>query len=153
VLPDGRSRLQAPTRLQALMGHGSVLVNIASPASIYPSVDLSAFNVSKAVLAMLTRCCALEWARQGIRVVGVIRGKVDTDMVKPIVEYLERNEIELNRLGRAAQPEEVAAFVSFLVGVQASFVTGSVLPIDGGELAGGGDHIVSDLFVRELTTV
>jgi NAD(P)-dependent dehydrogenase (short-subunit alcohol dehydrogenase family) len=128
---------QLTSALHKRMRHGSVVINIASPASVYPSVGLGAYNVSKAALAMLTRCFALEWARDGIRVVGVVPGKVDTEMVRPIVTYLEDHEMELNPLGRAGEPEEIAAFVSFLAGDEAALITGSLLPIDGGELTGG----------------
>jgi 3-oxoacyl-[acyl-carrier protein] reductase len=120
-------------------GGGGVVVNVSSTASLYPSVGFSAYNASKAALSMLTRTLALEWAAEGIRVVGVAPGKVDTALVAPIVTFSERHELPLNPLGRIGRPEEVADFIAYLASDRASFVTGSIVTIDGGEvLAVGG---------------
>jgi 3-oxoacyl-[acyl-carrier protein] reductase len=132
--------LTAPWHLSAglagLMPRGSVVVNLSSTAAFYPSRGLAAYNVSKAALVMLTRCCALEWAARGVRVVGIAPGKVSTEMVAPILEYLDTHGEAVNPLGRVAEPEEVASLVSYLVSEAATFVTGAVFPIDGGELCG-----------------
>lgn len=125
-------------RAKELMERGGTIVNVASTASFYPSVGLGPYNVSKAALAMLTRACALEWAPQGIRVVGVSPGKVDTAMVAPILDYLETHELPVNPLGRVSAPEEVADLIAFLVGDRAGYITGTIVPIDGGELIATG---------------
>jgi NAD(P)-dependent dehydrogenase (short-subunit alcohol dehydrogenase family) len=125
------------TRLAQLMGRGSVVINVASSAAFYPTVGLAAYNVAKAGLVMLTRGSALEWAARGIRVVGIAPGKVSTDMVAPILDYLEAHGTAVNPLGRVADPHEIAALVSFLAGNEAGYITGSVIAIDGGELCGG----------------
>jgi NAD(P)-dependent dehydrogenase (short-subunit alcohol dehydrogenase family) len=124
------------TRLVELMGSGSVVINVASSAAFYPSIGLAPYNVAKAGLVMLTRCCALEWAARGIRVVGVAPGKVSTDMVVPILDHLDAQGTAVNPLGRVAEPGEIASLVSFLAGDDAGYVTGSVIAIDGGELCG-----------------
>lgn len=121
-------------RAKDLMDRGGVIVNVASVASYFPSVGLGSYCVSKAGLAMLTRACALEWVRDGIRVVGVVPGKVDTQMVAPILKFSEEHDLALNPLGRSASPEEVARLISYLVSDDAAFITGSLHPIDGGEL-------------------
>jgi 3-oxoacyl-[acyl-carrier protein] reductase len=74
------------------MGPGGVIVNNASTASYYPSRDLAAYNVSKAALVILTRVLALEWARDGIRVVAVAPGKIDTDLVQLIPRCSEKRQ-------------------------------------------------------------
>jgi 3-oxoacyl-[acyl-carrier protein] reductase len=87
---------------------------------------------------MLTKTLALEWARDGIRVLGVAPGKVDTALVQPIVSYSERNRLPLNPLGRIGRPEEVADLVAYLVSDRASYMTGSIITIDGGEVVASG---------------
>jgi NAD(P)-dependent dehydrogenase (short-subunit alcohol dehydrogenase family) len=121
-------------RAKELMGSGGVVVNNASTASYYPSRGLVAYNVSKAGLVMLTRVLALEWARDGVRVVGVAPGKIDTELVQPIVRWSEKTERPLNPMRRIGQDHEVADLVVFLASDQAGFITGVTVPIDGGEL-------------------
>ncbi len=134
--------LTAPWQLSCgareLMVAGGTIVNVVSTASFYPSVGLGAYNVSKAGLAMLTRACAQEWAPHGIRVLGVAPGKVETAMVAPILDYLDEHELPLNPLGRVGTPEEVAELIAFLAGAAAGYMTGSIIPIDGGELIAAG---------------
>jgi NAD(P)-dependent dehydrogenase (short-subunit alcohol dehydrogenase family) len=122
------------TRAKALMPEGGVIVNIASTASFYPSTGLLAYDVSKAGLVMLTRVLALEWARSNIRVVGVAPGKIDTDLLAPIKSLAAEGKVALNPQRRIGHPRDVANLVSFLVGDTAGFITGVIIPVDGGEL-------------------
>jgi NAD(P)-dependent dehydrogenase (short-subunit alcohol dehydrogenase family) len=121
-------------RARELMPDGGVIVNIASSASFYPSRGLVAYNVSKAGIVMLTKVLALEWARHGIRVVGVAPGKVDTELLAPIKVWAEKSGRPLNPQRRIGHPDEVAGLVSYLASPAAAYVTGVVVPIDGGEL-------------------
>jgi 3-oxoacyl-[acyl-carrier protein] reductase len=128
-------------RAKGLMGAGGgVVVNNASTASYYPSRGLVAYNVSKSAMVMLTRVLALEWARDGVRVVGVAPGKIDTDLVAPIVAYTEKRALPLNPLGRIGADREVADLVAFLVSEQAAYITGVTVPNDGGELMTAGSE-------------
>lgn len=124
------------SRAKELMGRsgGGVIVNIASTAAFFPSVGLSHYNVSKAALVMLTKVCALEWAAEGIRVVGVAPGKVNTDMVQPILDWTSERGLQVNPIRRIAEPVEIAELVCYLVSAAARYVTGVIVPIDGGEL-------------------
>jgi 3-oxoacyl-[acyl-carrier protein] reductase len=122
------------TRAHPLMGAGSVVVNVTSTAAFYPSIGLSAYNTSKAALNMVTRGLALEWARDGIRVVGVAPGLVDTDLVAPITDWMERTGQKVNPLCRLGTVDEVAELVAFVASDRASYMTGSIVPLDGGEL-------------------
>jgi NAD(P)-dependent dehydrogenase (short-subunit alcohol dehydrogenase family) len=124
-----------------LMGDGGgVVVNNASTASYYPSRGLVAYNVTKAALVMLTRVLALEWARDGVRVVGVAPGKIDTDLVQPILRWTQRTGRPLNPMRRIGRDHEVADLVAFLVSAQAGYITGVTVPIDGGELLTAGSE-------------
>jgi NAD(P)-dependent dehydrogenase (short-subunit alcohol dehydrogenase family) len=128
-------------RAKELMGDGGgVIVNNASTAAYFPSRGLVAYNVSKSALIMLTRVLALEWAREGVRVVGVAPGKVETDLVQPILRWTERHELPLNPLGRIGADHEVADLVAFLVSDRAGYLTGVTVPIDGGELLTAGSE-------------
>jgi 3-oxoacyl-[acyl-carrier protein] reductase len=119
---------------------GGVVVNNASTASYYPTRGLVGYNVSKAALVMLTRVLALEWARDGVRVVGVAPGKIDTDLVQPILRWSEKTERPLNPMRRIGLDREVADLVAFLASDQAGFITGVTVPIDGGELLTAGSE-------------
>lgn len=121
-----------------LARRGGTVINVTSTASFYPTVGFSAYNASKAGLTALTRTLALEWARFNIRVVGIAPGKIDTAMVQPILEYSERRDLRLNPVGRIGRPEEVADLICFLISDSASFITGGVISIDGGEVAATG---------------
>jgi NAD(P)-dependent dehydrogenase (short-subunit alcohol dehydrogenase family) len=125
-------------KLMTRSGNGGVVLNVSSSASFYPSVGFSAYNASKAALTMVTKTLALEWARDNIRVVGIAPGKVDTDLVQPVLAYGERKNLRVNPLGRVGTVDEVAHLISFLVSDKAAFITGSVITIDGGEVAATG---------------
>jgi NAD(P)-dependent dehydrogenase (short-subunit alcohol dehydrogenase family) len=129
------------SRAFPLMRAGSVVVNISSTAAYYPSVGLSAYNAAKSALLMVTRCLALEWARSGVRVVGVAPGKVETLLFQPIKRYVEATGQAPNVLGRIGEPEEVANLIGYLASPEAGFVTGSIFTIDGGELLTAGAEL------------
>lgn len=139
-----RINLTAPwylaTRCHAAMkaAGGGVVVNITSSAALYPSVGLSAYNGSKAAMTMVSKTLALEWARDGIRVVALAPGKVDTALVAPVLEFVQRAGQRVNPLGRVGEPEEVAALVAFVVSDEAAYLTGNVITLDGGEVAATG---------------
>lgn len=122
-------------RAKELMAdRGGVILNVASTASYFPSKGLVAYNVSKSALLMLTRVCALEWARAGVRVLGMAPGKVETDLVQPVLRYSESRKMDYNPQRRVADPSEAAELAAYLVSDAAKFMTGVVVPFDGGEL-------------------
>ena len=117
------------------------IVNVSSLAAIRAFPASNDYGVSKAAVAMLTQTLAAEWGRHGVRVNAVAPGFTDAPMLarmfaaspRPPEDYLRR--IPLRRLGRA---EEIAELVAFLGSERASYITGAVIPIDGGWSANGG---------------
>jgi len=113
------------------------IINISSDAGLkaYQGFNADAYSAAKAGLIILTKCWALEYAKNKIRVNCICPGVVDTDMTKPFMKT-EKDKEFLNSehpIGRIGQPEDVAKAILYLVSDDASWVTGSILVIDGGE--------------------
>jgi NAD(P)-dependent dehydrogenase (short-subunit alcohol dehydrogenase family) len=106
---------------------GGVIVNITSVHEHVPRPGFALYAPAKAALGMMTRSLALELGRDGIRVVSVAPGAIRT----PRNEGAEKDRSEIP-LGRAGEPEEVAALVSWVASDDARYVTGASLLVDGG---------------------
>ena len=116
------------------------IVNIASDWALMGAPNALAYCVSKAALAQLTRCIALDHASVGIRVNAICPGDTDTPMLDNAYDDMDRPSVEAKLaagipMGRVAQPEEVAKAVAFVASDQASFMTGALVPVDGGTSA------------------
>jgi dehydrogenase/reductase SDR family protein 4 len=114
--------------------HGGSVVNMASVAGIRPEALTGAYNASKAALITLTRTLARELGPLGIRVNAIAPGLVETKLARYLVETTEIHDhiLAQTALGRHAVPDEIAGAALFLASDAASFVTGSILVVDGG---------------------
>ncbi|WP_170519780.1 SDR family NAD(P)-dependent oxidoreductase [Ruegeria atlantica] len=116
---------------------GGAIVNTASMLSTFGGPLVPAYSASKGGVAQLTKALAGRWADDGIRVNAIAPGWIETKMTQGLRENPERTAGILARtpMKRWGKPEEVGALVQWLVSENASFVTGSIYPVDGGYLA------------------
>ena len=117
---------------QMLKVGGGSIVNTSSMASITAFPLMPAYTASKGGVSALTRVAAAEYAAKNIRVNAIAPGAIDTGMTQALpTEYLE-GAVKATLLGRIGTPMEIAKAALFLASDDASFITGVLLPVDGG---------------------
>ena len=112
------------------------IVNTASMLSFFGSAFVPAYSASKGGVAQLTKSLAAAWANDGIRVNAIAPGWIESDMTRPLVDDPARTASLMSRtpLGRWGTPADVAGVVEFLLSDNARFMTGAIVPVDGGYL-------------------
>lgn len=124
---------------------GGAIVNTASMLGLAGIARMGAYVASKHAVIGLTRTAALEFAPLGVRVCAVAPAPVDTRMIRAIEEGMNPDDPDGVRqfiasrvpMERYATPDEIAAVAAFLCSDDAAYMTGSVVPIDGGSQASG----------------
>ena len=121
---------------QALKAAGGSIINTASMLSFFGSPYAPAYAASKGGVAQLTKSLAAAWAADGIRVNAIAPGWIATDLTRALQDDQARTDAILSRtpIKRWGQPEDLAGVVAFLASDAAKFVTGVVMPVDGGYL-------------------
>ena len=115
-------------------GKQGVIINISSEAAGFPAPRMTAYCVSKAGVAMLTKCMALELAQHGIRVNALAPGLTRTDINRKDLEDEEFLKMRVARipLGRVMNPEDLVGAALFLASSDSETATGTTLQVDGG---------------------
>jgi meso-butanediol dehydrogenase/(S,S)-butanediol dehydrogenase/diacetyl reductase len=152
VEPDAWQRVQAVNvvgtlnacqsfaRLARLNNHPASIVNVTSVGGMLGVPNRAAYSASKHAVIGLTRSMAMEVGQFGIRVNAIAPGMIRTPMTQYNFDAPggEEGIRRAHPIGRAGFPEEIAAAILFLASDDASFITGAILPVDGGYTTGKG---------------
>jgi NAD(P)-dependent dehydrogenase (short-subunit alcohol dehydrogenase family) len=129
---------QVAARRMVAQGHGGAIVSMSSVNALVGIPGLAAYGASKGGINQLTRVMAVELAPHNIRVNAIGPGTILTELARKAVltdKTARRRVLSRTPLGRAGEPEEVAAIAAFLAGADSSYITGQVIYPDGGRLA------------------
>jgi NAD(P)-dependent dehydrogenase (short-subunit alcohol dehydrogenase family) len=120
-----------------LAAAGGAIVNTASILSYFGGPAVPAYTASKGGVAQLTKALAVAWAAEGIRVNAIAPGWISTELTRGLVEDEARSAAIVDRtpMQRWGEPNDVGGAAVFLCSAAARFITGVILPVDGGYAA------------------
>ncbi|WML31264.1 glucose 1-dehydrogenase [Neobacillus sp. OS1-32] len=121
--------------IQMLKNGSGVIVNMGSVLAHVGQINSTAYSASKAAVVNFSRSQAITYAPKGIRINCVSPGYVNTSLLEKLPPEITHQMIEKHPIGRLAEPSEIADAILFLVSEKASFITGTVLHVDGGYTA------------------
>lgn len=135
---------------------GASVVNISAPQAFLPMMAQSHVCAAKAGVDMITRCLALEWGSDGVRVNSLVPGPIEGTegmaRLAPSKELLQMtvDSVPMKRLG---QPEDLGNAAMFLASPLASYLSGAVIPVDGGWSLGGASDLSNTLgsMLKQMT--
>ena len=133
----GTMRMCVGARPKLAAANGAI-VNTASMLSLFGGPAIPAYTASKGGVAQLTKALAVAWSEEGIRVNAIAPGWIATELTRGLVEDEDRSAAILGRtpMRRWGNPGDVAGAAVFLCSEAARFITGAILPVDGGYAAG-----------------
>lgn len=127
---------------------GASVINISAPQAFLPMMAQSHVCAAKAGVDMVTRCLAMEWGPEGIRINSIVPGPIDgTEGMKRLAPTDElmgmaKESVPMKRLGA---PEDIANTALFLSSDAASYISGTIIPVDGGWSLGGASSLSNTL--------
>lgn len=120
---------------------GGSIINIASVLGINGARNRAAYSASKGAVVLLTKCMAIDYGRENIRVNAICPAFVETDLTAAVMrkspdpEALRRERVSVHPIGRLGKPEDIGGMAVYLASDESSWVTGATLPVDGGYLS------------------
>lgn len=111
---------------------GGAIVNWSSLAGLMPSAGASIYSASKAAVVQLTKSAAVEYGHANIRANALCPGMIATEGMGALALKYDPSKATRNPLGRAGKPEDAGELAAFLASDRASYLTGVIIPLDGG---------------------